>query len=232
MKKRDAELDVIEKNFMHFFNKENACNRCGMCCKVYGIGLTHDDLNKEPKLTQVSRSIKQSERGRYNINDKCCKMINAIDNGWKCPFYKDSSGCNIYETRPEICRKYIPTLSNCLKARMIYSGFIIESWYRCNVTTYCQMQLHQNTGLNSFNDYKAVFIYSLIIPYLVSEKKLGSYQESRRQRTLIDPWNIEQFIDIDSEIPDCIREYLKLGENYKVINDIFKPHALDAVLMG
>jgi Fe-S-cluster containining protein len=154
-------------------------------------------------------------------------MYHAAGSNWKCPYYKDGFGCRIYETRPEICRGYTPTLRNCLKARMGHAGFNAESWYQWNVTEYCKTQLHRNTGLDSFKDYKAVFLYSLIIPYLVSEEKMKSYLGNRTVRTLIQlDFRIEQLIDLDADIPDCIREYLQLNEKCQTIKDIFNPSKL------
>ena len=127
LKKKSAEYDAIEKSFVQFTNKERTCNKCGMCCIIYGIALTHGDLDREPKLTGASRPIEQSEREKHNIDDKYRRMINTTGSNQRCHFYKDGFGCSIYENRPEICRNYIPTLSNCLKARMGHVGFNIEA---------------------------------------------------------------------------------------------------------
>ena len=85
-------------------------------------------------------------------------------------------------------------------------------------------------GLDPHKDYKQVFPYSLIFPFLVSEEILQSYQELRGDRIAIGPSHLEKFIDVDGEIPNCIREYLQLDDNYQTIKDVFTPHALDAIL--
>jgi Fe-S-cluster containining protein len=135
---------------------ERTCNRCGMCCSMYEIALTEHDLDREPELNAVSRPIQKFEREGYCINDKYNRIVNTIGSSRRCPFYKDGFGCSIYKSRPEICRDYIPTLSNCLKARMGNAGFNIEEWGKHCITEYCKTHLHRITGLRSSIDDKTI----------------------------------------------------------------------------
>ena len=232
LKKMNAELDVIDEMFFPLIKKELPCSKCGMCCHIYTILLTQEDLDREPKLIPVSRLLEQSDRNRHGLDKKCVRVVINGEKRRKCPFYKDDMGCSIYKNRPEICRNYIPTLSNCLKARMAYAGFDIEAWSPHCITEYCKTRLHHNTGLCRLKDWKAVYIYSQIFPYLTLEKKLMNSGKKDNWHLIPADSSIEQLIDLNAEIPSWIREFLQLNDKYTIINDIFEPdnqrgHMLD-----
>jgi len=233
MKKKEEEAHRVEDKLRLFVNKEQVCERCGECCSAYVIQLTQKDLDREPKLFDVSHPIKSFEQVTRNPDGVYCRLVNTDNKNRKCPLYEDSIGCTIYETRPDVCRDFIPSHYSCLCSRLASAGFKVEPWYRNNMDAYCKTQLHHYTGLNPFRDDKAVYLYSLILPYLVSVNRVKEYWQSRKKGMNISKiYSIEDFIDVDSQIPDCIREFLHLDGEYKTIKDIFNPHALDTVLMG
>lgn len=226
---RNAELDAIDKDFFPLVSRNRTCNKCGKCCSIYKLLLTQDDLDREPKLIASSCAIDQSVQERFNIDKKYRRIINTIESSQQCHFYAEGIGCSIYESRPEMCRNYIPTLNNCIKARMAYAGFNFEQWSGHCITEYCKTDLHRNTGLCMPIDYKAIYIYSKIMPYLISEERIEYYHEITKELPLLPAdFRIEQLIDLDAEIPYWIREYLQLDDKSKTIKDIFSPHALPA----
>lgn len=225
MKKKEAEVRPVADNFVQFVNKEQTCQRCGKCCHAYIVLLTQDDLDREPKIFAVSHPIKSSEQEIINPDGKYCRITNTTEDNKRCPLYKDGIGCSIYDTRPDLCREYISSFCNCLYGRLGCVGFSVKAWYDNNMDAYCQTQLHRITRLDPLKDSKAVYLYFLIIPYLISEEKVRQYRYSKRVGTLIQKhYTIEDFIDLDQIIPDCIREDLQLNDEYQTIKDIFTPH--------
>ena len=232
MKKKEAEVEAVKNSFCHFIFKEQPCKRCGKCCNAYAVQLTQDDLDREPKLLAVSRPIKPFEQETNNPDGIYCRLINTTEDNRRCPFYKDSIGCSIYKTRPNSCKDYIPSLCACLRGRLGSAGFKVESWYGDNkMNEYLETQLHRDTGLDPSKDNNVVCLYFLIIPFLISAEKVKHHEHPKKDGTLERrKYTIEDFIDVDKKIPDCIREFLQLDDKYKIIKELFAPHVLTAVV--
>ena len=224
MKKKEAEVRPVDYSFGQFINKEQTCQRCGKCCSAYIVLLTQEDLDREPKLFTVSSNIKLSGQEIRNPDGKYCRETNTTEGNRTCPLYKEDVGCTIYDTRPDVCRNYRASFYNCLHGRLGSTGFSVKDWYKNNMDAYCQTQLHRNTKLHPLKDSKTVYLYSLIIPFLISEARVRQYHYSKKAGTLLKRhYTIEDFIDLDQEIPDCIREYLQLDDGYQIIKDVFTP---------
>lgn len=70
------------------------CFRCGLCCSVFDIEITHQEL----EILQTHDSsdlldLSQLFDGHYTINSPC-------------PFYQ-SGKCSVYEIRPAHCRNFL-----------------------------------------------------------------------------------------------------------------------------
>ena len=88
--------------------KEHACQRCGLCCHSFGITLTIEDLNREPRLYQYSIPTEEVGNMKTRLFMQQNNMPFVVDKGGRglpCPFFANKS-CLIYETRPQICRDY------------------------------------------------------------------------------------------------------------------------------
>ncbi len=63
------------------------CDQCGLCCREYVITpITEQDLTREPRLSKLLPIIMDNRKG--------------------CPLQLESGACGIYETRPDVCRRY------------------------------------------------------------------------------------------------------------------------------
>ena len=83
------------------------------------------------------------------------------------------------------------------------------------------------TGLNPSKDMKTVYLYSIIIPDLVSEDKVEQFHKSRSYPT---DYTVQNLIDLNAEIPHSIRLYLNLDrDKYRVIHDLFKRDCVKVV---
>jgi len=232
LKKKAKEVQPVDDSFNLFMHKEQTCQRCGKCCKSNTIELTQADLDREPRLLTVSHPVKPSEQEKYNPYGIYCRLVRLPENNGTCPLYKDGIGCSIYDTRPSVCRDYIPSHYNCLMARLGSAGLPgIQSWYNDNKCLYCETQLHRYTGLHPIVDNKTVYLYSLIMPFLFSEDKVKEHVPSQKDERLKSrDYTLDDLIDVNEEIPSCLREYLQLDDKYKTIKDLFNPDALSAVL--
>jgi len=88
-----------------------ACMRCGNCCRTnLNAYLTDDD---------IKRWEREDRTDILNILENECavwagdRLVSAKDGAYlqTCPFLiweKGKFTCTIYETRPKVCREYIP----------------------------------------------------------------------------------------------------------------------------
>ena len=92
------------------------CQQCGLCCRNYGITLSLQDMNREPRLWEVVIPIQYVGNPRtraFMVENKHPFVINK-GRGETCPFLLNNK-CLIYETRPQICRDYPQKGAKCLR---------------------------------------------------------------------------------------------------------------------
>lgn len=95
-----------------------SCERCGQCCRAFGITLSITDMNREPRLWDVAVPIQQvgNPRTRVFMAEYNHPWVIGKDhrNG-PCPFLTARNECGIYETRPQICRDYPENGGRCIR---------------------------------------------------------------------------------------------------------------------
>lgn len=98
--------------------RKHMCKHCAKCCHNCAITLTMDDLNREPRLYQYIIPVSQVDNPKTRLfmeeNDMPF-VINKGGRGKPCPFLMNNR-CMIYETRPDICKKY-PENGHCIKEK-------------------------------------------------------------------------------------------------------------------
>jgi len=86
------------------------CKQCGRCCHNFGITLSIDDMNMEPRLWDVAVPIQRVGNPKtraYMAEKKHLWVIGGKPHRHApCPFLTAEKLCGIYETRPQICRDY------------------------------------------------------------------------------------------------------------------------------
>lgn len=86
-----------------------ACQcRCGKCCESLLIEVSLRDAEREPKIKERGRPIRDTDaelyEGRYAIGGY---LLNSKDNGGACAFFDRTARlCTIHETRPLVCRVF------------------------------------------------------------------------------------------------------------------------------
>jgi len=94
-----------------------SCERCGKCCHVFGITLSIEDMNREPRLWDVAVPIQKvgNPKTRAFMAEKKHPWVigGKKKRGDACVFLVGNN-CTIYETRPRICRDYPQKGAPCL----------------------------------------------------------------------------------------------------------------------
>lgn len=83
--------------------KTFTCNQCGECCRIV-VKLTNNEIKAIKEKSYKDFLVKDPIKGK----DYTLKRVSG-----NCVFLKDNK-CEIYETRPETCRKY-PFLDKNIK---------------------------------------------------------------------------------------------------------------------
>jgi Fe-S-cluster containining protein len=89
--------------------KTDKCIKCGKCCRRFGVSLSIDDMNKEPKLWDVAvpiQKINNPKLRKYMIENNHPWAIKLMPVSFACPFLTAQNLCKIYDTRPQVCRDY------------------------------------------------------------------------------------------------------------------------------
>lgn len=86
--------DVLRRLKMGRNRRLFECVRCGNCCRLGFIELTDEDIR---------RIEGEGHMGFYNLTKSGEKKLKKSDG--KCVFLVGDS-CSIYESRPEVCRRF------------------------------------------------------------------------------------------------------------------------------
>ena len=93
-------------------NPDYDCLDCGACCGCYPIFVSESDAEKEPKIKEegiLEKNFLRTEQRAYRLYP--LPFLKA------CPFLREDKLCRIYETRPEVCRKFEAGSEQCIEAR-------------------------------------------------------------------------------------------------------------------
>ena len=92
--------------------KEYDCMDCGACCRCFPIFATEDDVVLEPQIKEKGIRVENFLR-----TDRVAYRMHPLPFLEACAFLKEDKLCRIYETRPEVCRKFEPGSEQCIEAR-------------------------------------------------------------------------------------------------------------------
>jgi Fe-S-cluster containining protein len=88
------------------------CDRCGACCRTFPVYASARDAAREPRIATSALELKAwlgGEEWRFQLHP-----LPFLE---RCAFLDGRSLCAIYETRPEVCRKFAPGSTRCNEAR-------------------------------------------------------------------------------------------------------------------
>jgi Fe-S-cluster containining protein len=103
------------------------CRRCGKCCRSLAVIVTPEDMDRmaasiEIPLAELKTKYLEPEPFTWSDHEALVRKSPSLGKGRRkgsprCIFLKEEAldlhSCEIYETRPEACRRYIPTMGHC-----------------------------------------------------------------------------------------------------------------------
>lgn len=90
------------------------CSRCGACCRTFPIFASRDDADREPRIVQESVLLPVHLR-----DDRWTYKLYPLPFHERCCFLAPDGRCDIYPTRPDVCRAFVPGGEQCRQAREI-----------------------------------------------------------------------------------------------------------------
>ena len=91
---------------------EYDCENCGACCRCFPIFASAADAAREPAIQNEARKLEP----HLATEDKAYQMY-PLPFSEQCAFLEANQLCRIYETRPEVCRKFEAGSKQCQEAR-------------------------------------------------------------------------------------------------------------------
>jgi len=93
-------------------DEEYNCMDCGACCGCFPIFATEEDADRAPVIREEGIRVENFLR-----MDKVAYRLFPLPFQDACAFLKDDKLCRIYESRPNVCRKFEPGSGQCIEAR-------------------------------------------------------------------------------------------------------------------
>ncbi|MBK1877520.1 YkgJ family cysteine cluster protein [Pelagicoccus mobilis] len=92
--------------------EEFDCTDCGACCRCYPIFASESDAAREPEIEKVGVRVEQ-----FLGKEETAYRLFPLARVEGCGFLKQDQLCRIYDTRPEVCRKFTAGSEQCIRAR-------------------------------------------------------------------------------------------------------------------
>jgi Fe-S-cluster containining protein len=89
------------------------CDLCGACCRTFPIYVTEADAQREPRIRSEGKKLAahlQTQSWRFQLFP--LPFQNA------CSFLARDERCTIYQTRPDVCRRFDAGSEQCQEARL------------------------------------------------------------------------------------------------------------------
>ena len=93
---------------------EYECDLCGACCRTWRILVSEEDARREPRIRAESKELHEHQATvlwRFQLfplpfHESCCFLDVVHENR-----------CDIYATRPRVCRDFAAGSQRCQEAR-------------------------------------------------------------------------------------------------------------------
>jgi hypothetical protein len=88
------------------------CDGCGACCGAFHIFASDSDVEREPRIARHARRLPASqETAEWKYQLFPLPFLQA------CDFLDADNRCEIYATRPDVCRAFAAGGNQCQLAR-------------------------------------------------------------------------------------------------------------------
>ncbi|MDQ8200881.1 YkgJ family cysteine cluster protein [Pelagicoccus enzymogenes] len=88
------------------------CTDCGACCRCYPIFASVSDAEREPLVSEKCVRV-DDFLGKGEVAYRMYPLAHTQG----CAFLGENQLCAIYESRPEVCRRFERGSDQCLRAR-------------------------------------------------------------------------------------------------------------------
>ena len=88
------------------------CDGCGACCRTFPIFASESDAAREPRVAAEGRRLPaQLAGGEWHYRLFPLPFLDA------CTFLDADDRCTIYDSRPDVCRRFAAGSEQCQQAR-------------------------------------------------------------------------------------------------------------------
>ena len=88
------------------------CTQCGACCRSFPIFASEADAVREPAIRQQTRKLAE-----HLATENMAYQLFPLPFQTRCAFLKKDELCRIYESRPNVCRRFEAGSTQCIEAR-------------------------------------------------------------------------------------------------------------------
>ena len=88
------------------------CDLCGACCRTFPIFASAADALREPRIAAEGKELAvHLQTPSWKLQLYPLPFLDA------CTFLDETQHCTIYDTRPEVCRRFAAGSEQCQEAR-------------------------------------------------------------------------------------------------------------------
>jgi Fe-S-cluster containining protein len=101
------------------------CDRCGACCRTFPIFASEADARDEPRIATDSCRLPD-----HHVDERWTYRLFPLPFLTGCPFLQSDATCEIYSSRPQVCRSFAAGSPSCQEARSrLGLGFLAPNDY-------------------------------------------------------------------------------------------------------
>ena len=90
------------------------CDGCGACCRTWRVLVSEEDALREPRIAQESKLLPEHVR-----SPGWDYLLFPLPFHEGCCFLSADQRCDIYDTRPRVCRDFAAGSQRCQEARKL-----------------------------------------------------------------------------------------------------------------
>lgn len=88
------------------------CDGCGACCRTFPIFASEADVGRESRIAAEGKPLAE-----HLASPEWLVQLYPLPFLETCCFLNDAARCEIYDTRPEVCRQFAAGSPQCQEAR-------------------------------------------------------------------------------------------------------------------
>lgn len=104
---------ILGNSEMKDSGEQYLCDACGACCRTFPIRVSKEDGEREPLIAAHALVVPPWER-----SDEHYYQLHPLAFCSGCLFLGEDNLCSVYETRPQVCRRFAAGSAQCQEARV------------------------------------------------------------------------------------------------------------------